>query len=68
MTARYVDIENEVLRDRLQEQRSAVTDLCRALRRYLRGECLRSELVNTLARAEEAVRGESRAQPRTRTD
>ena len=45
---RYCDIENEVLRNRLVECKAGAEALVDAVKRYLRQECLRSELVNTL--------------------
>lgn len=69
--ARYVDIENECLRRRLQEQRDAMQRLCETVRRYTRGECLRSELLNTVTDTEQVAQGggrKSRVQPRTHND
>ena len=40
----YVDTENEVLRNTLRDLRSGASDLVRTVERYLRQECLRSEL------------------------
>ena len=41
-----VDLENEVLRNRLAEIKTASRDLCVAVERYARQEILRSELMN----------------------
>lgn len=53
---RYIDIENEVLRNRLVECKEGAKALVDAVRRYLRQECLRSELVNTLSDLEEKLK------------
>lgn len=54
---RYIDIENEVLRTRLQEHKAAIDSLVKAVREYARGECLRSRLLNTADAAEQVARG-----------
>lgn len=41
-----VDLENQVLRNRLAEIKTASRDLCVAVERYARQEILRSELMN----------------------
>ena len=43
---RYIDIENEVLRTRLADCKAGAQALVDAVERYLRQECLRSELAN----------------------
>lgn len=42
---RYIDIENDVLRQRLQEIKAAAKSLCEGVERYARQEILRSELM-----------------------
>lgn len=54
---RYIEIENETLRIRLKEQREAMQRLCGTVRRYVRQECLRSELLNTVTEVELAAQG-----------
>lgn len=44
---RYCDIENDVLRSRLSDIKGGAQALINAVERYARGECLRSELLNT---------------------
>lgn len=44
---RYCDIENDVLRSRLADCKAGAQALIDAVERYTRGECLRSELLNT---------------------
>lgn len=46
---RYCEIENDVLRSRLADCKSGAAALVDAVERYLRQDCLRSELTNTLA-------------------
>lgn len=41
-----IELENEVLRDRLVKIKTAARDLCVAVERYARQEILRSELMN----------------------
>ncbi len=41
---RYVDIENDVLRDRLRDVKGSAAELVDAVERYLKQRCLRSEL------------------------
>ena len=53
---RYCDIENEVLRNRLVECKAGAEALVDAVKRYLRQECLRSELVNTLNDLEDRLK------------
>lgn len=53
---RYCDIENEVLRSRLADCKAGAQALADAVHRYLRQECLRSELVNTLANLEKKLK------------
>ena len=44
-----IDTENAVLRNRLKDVKGATASLCSAVERYLRQDCLRSELCATLA-------------------
>ena len=43
-----LEAENEVLCSRLDSVKAGAQDLVDAVKRYLRQECLRSELCNTL--------------------
>lgn len=59
---RYIDIENECLRNRLKEQRDIIARLCSTVRRYAEPRpgdpyCSRSELLNVTAAAEQAAQG-----------
>lgn len=45
---RYIDIENEVLRNRIDEVKDAALKLCETVERYTNGAALRSELLNTV--------------------
>lgn len=51
-----VDTENAVLRNRLKDVKGATASLCSAVERYLRQECLRSELCTTLANAKRLLK------------
>lgn len=53
---RLVDLENEVLRTRLADCKAGAQALADAVKRYLRQECLRSELVKTLADLEKKLK------------
>lgn len=45
---RYIDIENEVLRNRHKELQASLLNLCDTVERYTNGAALRSELLNTV--------------------
>lgn len=45
---RYIEIENEVLRNRIDEIKDAALKLCETVERYTNGAALRSELLNTV--------------------
>lgn len=47
---RYIDIENEVLRERIAKLEGAALAMADIVDRYVRQECLRSELLNANAR------------------
>ncbi|MBQ6358541.1 MAG: hypothetical protein IJI97_06235 [Clostridia bacterium] len=59
---RIVDIENEVLRERLKEYKAALDKLCATVRRYAAPAkdddyCSRSELLRAVAEAEKIAHG-----------
>ncbi len=54
---RYVDIENECLRTRLAELKAAALAMADTVDRYVRQECLRSELLNINARLRDIAQG-----------
>ena len=51
-----LEAENEVLRSRLDSVKAGAQDLVDAVKRYLRQECLRSELCNTLSTLEKKLK------------
>lgn len=57
---RYIDIENETLRARLAELKAAALAMADAVDRYVRQECLRSELLHTNDRLREIAIGGGR--------
>ena len=62
---RYIDIENETLRARLAELKAAALAMADAVDRYVRQECLRSELLHTNDRLREiAIGGGAQKRPR----
>ena len=54
---RYIDIENECLRARIAELKAAALAMADTVDRYVRQECLRSELLNANARLWEIAQG-----------
>ena len=58
---RYIDIENERLRARLAELKAAALAMADTVDRYVRQECLRSELLNTNARLRDIAQGRGTA-------
>lgn len=58
---RYIDIENEVLRARLAELKAAALAMADTVDRYVRQECLRSELLSTNARLRDIAQGRGTA-------
>ena len=58
---RYIDIENECLRARIAELKAAVLAMADTVDRYVRQECLRSELLNANARLWEIAQGRGTA-------
>lgn len=53
---RYIDIENEVLRNRIDEVKAAALKLCETVERYTNGAALRSELLNTVTQTRQKMR------------
>lgn len=58
---RYVDIENECLRARLAELKAVALAMADTVDRYVRQECLRSELLNINARLRDIAQGRGTA-------
>lgn len=58
---RYIDIENECLRARLAELKAAALAMADTVDRYVRQECLRSELLNINARLRDIAQGRGTA-------
>lgn len=54
---RYIDIENEVLRNRHKELQASLLNLCDTVERYTNGAALRSELLNTVHAARLTAQG-----------
>lgn len=54
---RYIDIENEVLRNRIDAIKAAALKACDCVERYTNGAALRSELLNTIAALRQTAQG-----------
>lgn len=54
---RYIDIENEVLRNRHKELQASLLNLYDTVERYTNGAALRSELLNTVNAARLTAQG-----------
>lgn len=61
MTAQYIEIENAALRARIAELEGAALAMADIVDRYVRQECLRSELLNANARLREIAQGRGKA-------
>lgn len=57
----YADIENECLRERIAELKAAALAMADTVDRYVRQECLRSELLNANARLRYIAQGRGTA-------
>lgn len=57
----YIDIENECLLARLAELKAAALAMADTVDRYVRQECLRSELLNANARLRDIAQGRGTA-------
>ena len=57
----YADIGNECLRERIAELKAAALAMADTVDRYVRQECLRSELLNANARLRDIAQGRGTA-------
>lgn len=61
MIASYCEIENAALRERIAELKAAALAMADTVDRYVRQECLRSELLNINARLRDIAQGRGTA-------